>query len=117
MKTKYKIDKIKTNNLESLFTPAFCVLSRISFIKKTVKQILSWIFVINVKVGKDKPQTRLIVVRRLSVNKGQVLWSGILDTSFSLCVLPLKNGLTQELKIQIRYRQMSVKTNNILATI
>ena len=50
-------------------------------------------------VGMDKPLVRLKVVRRLSVDKGQILRSGILDTSFSLCVLPLKNGLTQELKI------------------
>ena len=47
----------------------------------------------------DKPLVRLKVVRCLSLNKGQVLWSGILDTSFSVCVLPLKDGLTQELKI------------------
>ena len=33
------------------------------------------------------------------MEKGQVLWSGILDTSFSLLVLPLNGGLTQELKI------------------
>ena len=42
------------------------------------------------------------VVRRLSVNKGQVLRSGILGTSFSLCVLPLRNGLKQELMNQKR---------------
>ena len=54
---------------------------------------------INVMVRTDKPLARLKVVRRLSVDKGQVLQSGILDTSFSLCVLPLKDGLTQELKI------------------
>ena len=51
-----------------------------------------------VTVGTDKPLARLIVVRRLSVDKGQVLWSGMLDTPFSLRVLPLKNGLIQELK-------------------
>ena len=50
-------------------------------------------------VGTDKPLARLIVVRRLSVDKGQVLRSGMLDTPFSLCVLPLKNGLTREFKI------------------
>ena len=38
---------------------------------------------------------RLIVVRRLNMDKGQVLQSGILDTSVSLCVLPFKNGLIQ----------------------
>ena len=54
---------------------------------------------IYVTVGRDKPLARLIVVRRLSVDKGQVLLSEMLDTPFSLCVLPLKNGLTQELKI------------------
>ena len=54
---------------------------------------------IYVMVGTEKPLARLIVVRRLSVDKGQVLWSGILDTSFSLCELPLKDGLTQELKV------------------
>ena len=53
---------------------------------------------INVTVGSDKPLVRLIVVRPLSVEKGQVLWSELMDTSFSLRVLPLKNGLTQELK-------------------
>ena len=53
---------------------------------------------IYVTVGLDKPLARLKVVRRLSVDKGQVLRSGILDTSFSLCVLPLKDGLTQKLK-------------------
>ena len=50
-------------------------------------------------VGRDKPLGRLKVVHRLSVDKGQVLRSGILDTSFSLCVLPFKNSLTQELKV------------------
>ena len=54
---------------------------------------------IHVTVKRDKPLARLKVVLRLSVDKGQVLWSGILDTSFSVCVLPLKDGLTQELKI------------------
>ena len=44
---------------------------------------------IHVTVGPGKPLARLKVVRRLSVDKGQVLWSGILDTSFSLRVLPL----------------------------
>ena len=53
-----------------------------------------------VTVGTEKPLAHLNVVRRLSVDKGQVLWSGILDTSFHFVrVLPLKNGLTQELKI------------------
>ena len=52
-----------------------------------------------VTVGRDKPLARLIVVRCLSVDKGQVLRSGILGTSFSLRVLPPKNGLAQELKI------------------
>ena len=52
---------------------------------------------IYVMVGTDKLLARLNVVCRLSVDKGQVLRSGILDTSFSLPVLPLKNGLTQEL--------------------
>ena len=56
---------------------------------------LSLSLIINVTVGTDKPLAGLIVVRRLSVDKGQVLRSGILDTSFSLCVLPLKNGLTR----------------------
>ena len=55
--------------------------------------------VIHVTVGTDKPLVRPIVVRRLSVDKGQVMRSGVLDTSFSLRVLLLKNGLTQELKI------------------
>ena len=31
-----------------------------------------------VTVGTDKPLARLIVVRRLSVDKGQVLWSGMI---------------------------------------
>ena len=53
----------------------------------------------NVTVGRDKPLARLIVVRHLRVDKGQVLQSGILDTSFSLCVLLLKKGLTQDLRI------------------
>ena len=52
---------------------------------------------IYVKVGTDKPLARLYVVRRLSVDKGQLLRSGILDTSLSLRVLRLKSGLTQEL--------------------
>ena len=53
---------------------------------------------IHVTVKIDKPLVRLKVVCRLSVDKGQVLRSGILDTSFSRCVLPLKDGLTQKLK-------------------
>ena len=32
--------------------------------------------------GRDKPLALLIVVRRLSVDKGQVLRSGMLDTPF-----------------------------------
>ena len=52
-----------------------------------------------VTVGSDKPLAHTIVFRCLSVDKSQVLQSGMLDTPFSHCVLPLKNGLTQELKI------------------
>ena len=37
---------------------------------------------INITVGTDKPLAHLIVVSRLSVDKGQVLWSVILDTPF-----------------------------------
>ena len=37
-----------------------------------------WLCYINVTVGMDKPLARLKVVRRLSVDKGQVLWPGIL---------------------------------------
>ena len=37
---------------------------------------------IHVTVGTDKPLARLIVVRRLSVDKDQVLRSGILDASY-----------------------------------
>ena len=55
---------------------------------------------IYVTVGLDKPLARLIVVRCLSVDKGQVLRFRILDTSFFLRVLPLKNGLTRELKVK-----------------
>ena len=70
-------------------------------IKKCICNFLLKILplVMNVTVGQDKPLARLNVVCRLSVDKGQVLWAGILDTSFSLHVLPLENGLTQELKI------------------
>ena len=32
----------------------------------------------NVTVGQDKPLARLNVVCRLSVDKGQVLWSGVI---------------------------------------
>ena len=39
---------------------------------------------IHVTVGMDKPLARLIVVRRLDVDKDQVLRSGILDTPLSL---------------------------------
>ena len=35
----------------------------------------------------DKPLARLIVDRRLDVDKGQVLGSEILETPLSLCVL------------------------------
>ena len=45
---------------------------------------------INVMVGSDKPLARLKVVCRLSVEKGQVLQSEILDTSIPLWVLPSK---------------------------
>ena len=59
------------------------------------------LYSIYVTVGRDKPLARLIVVRRLVVDKGQVLQSGILDTPLSLCVLLLRNSLIQELKIPI----------------
>ena len=52
-----------------------------------------FLLTIYVTVGMDKPLARLIVVRRLSVEKDQVLPSGILDTSFLLHVLPLKNSV------------------------
>ena len=57
---------------------------------------------IHVTVGTDKPLARLIVVRRLSVDRGQVLWSGILDTPFSLRVLPLKGWSDTSVKNCIR---------------
>ena len=57
------------------------------------RQVIFNTYTIYVTVGADKPLARQIVVRRLSVDKGQVLWSGMLDTPFSLRVLPLKNGL------------------------
>ena len=45
---------------------------------------------INVTVGMDKPLAGLIVVRRLDVDKGPVLRSGILDTLFVISCTTLK---------------------------
>ena len=50
-----------------------------------------------VTVGRDNPLARPIVVRCLDVDKGQVLWSGILDTPLSLHVLLERSSLTQVL--------------------
>ena len=43
--------------------------------------------IINVTVGMDKSLARLIIVRRLDVDKDRVLRFGTLDTPLSLCVL------------------------------
>ena len=43
--------------------------------------------IIDVTVGMDKPLARLIVVRRLDVDKDQVLRSGIFGTPFPILSL------------------------------
>ena len=75
------------------------------------------LMLIYVTVGMDKPLARLIVVLRLSVDKGKVLRSGILDTPFSLCVLLLKDGLTQELKIVYFPHTLSPKLRSLATTL
>ena len=51
-----------------------------------------------VTVGTDKPLARLIVVRCLSVDKGQVLRFRILDISFFLRVLPFEERSNARVK-------------------
>ena len=55
--------------------------------------------VICVTVGSDKPLARLIVVRRLDVDKVQVLRSGILDTlcCFVYYFKELNKGILEKL--------------------
>ena len=54
------------------------------FVLKTHRHTDKFFDTIHVTDGRDKPLVRLQVVRRLNVDKGQVLRSGILDTCYSI---------------------------------
>ena len=60
-------------------------------------------------VKTDKPLARLIVVPHFCVDKGQVLWSGILDTPLSLSVILLRKSLTQSERGALKRKEGTIK--------
>ena len=72
------------------------------------------IFPIHVTVDVAKPLACLIVLLRLDVDKGQVLWSGILDTPSSLRVLLLRNSLTYKVHSFIRRCVLYIKLTSLI---